>query len=1300
MYGILFRVEDTIVKPPRFKMTVTQSKLTFELGRRLGYQGPRKGASSRSIPCDKSARTGKFNLLQINIEGLQHKVTELLNTLSTYNIHIALIQETILPKHEIKTPGYTKKKCECMNCRGIMTLIRNDIQAEVKNCPFGDVDTQEIDVWIDKEHYKIHHIYCPPNSKSQIPVHETNFKKTIIAGDFNAHLPSLGYSDYNSRGKDIEEILNSTNLILKQDMNSEPTLRHKRHGTNHRPDLTFISADVDNRTTVRVLDDIGSDHKPILTTLTCKQKPKRSKKTFWNFKKANWNKYAMDTDTGFEKIDVQKQPVDKVVTEMTEVIREAVKANVPRGNHKKYKPFWNRNLDEAVKERKKSRKTVELQNTTENRTTYNKLTARVRCLTRTSKREHWRKTCQNLDLKKDGRKAWKLLKNLEGSKRKENPKPISHNGKKVSDAKKKANIFNNYMSSVSKSSRRRNLDKSLWKQFKTTQNSPSCNNLPFEQNFSTQELETAIKKAHKRKSPGPDQITNEMICNLGSKAKSQFLDLVNKSWQEGQIPSQWRTANITPILKKGKPAGLPSSYRPISLTSCLGKIAERMVNNRLYHWLEQNKLLSSMQAGFRKGSRTEDQLFRFVQNVMDGFQNKKNTTAVFIDLQQAYDRVWRKGLLMKMSKIGIHGKMLKWIQAFLSNRTIQTSIDGAISSKKTLEEGLPQGSALSCTLFLIFINDLPELLKIEKALFADDLVLWTTDKYEILARAKLNRALGILTTYCSFWKLKINLQKSAYTIFSMSHKSAKKTLSLKLDGSILLKEENPQYLGVQLDRQLSMTKFMNNLKEKASKRLNLIKHLASTTWGAGKRTLRQLYLGYVRSAIDYALPLQEIATRQAKEPIDRVQNQAVKLICGGMRSTPIAACEIDANIEPLDLRRKRSVLQGVERYRRFEENHPNRTLVDSWVPNRRLKQESLLDTAAKLEDIHHLPTNRLQEKKISEIAPWTKLETPIIKTSLLDPSLNKSTDPNVLKLNSLETIDSYPTTSIHAYTDGSAFKGTTFAGFGVYLKFPEENHFEFNDACGAFCSNFEAEISAIKAAVEITHQSFELNERPPSNIVIFTDSKSTLQALAETTSNSDQNIISLAKTIDNFLTSYDVKLTLQWIPGHSGIQGNETADRLAKLGTQKEHPDKPCSILTTNQILKNNFKEEWLNRWSVGTTGRAMYNHMTKPIKDDPINNLSRPDQCNIFQFRTGHCKLNSHINRLNPFHPPQCRRCIHPYETVHHVLFDCQAMKEARKDLLPPVPSINNTLYGSAKQLQKTSYFIKKFLPLPPSAV
>ena len=190
-----------------------------------------------------------------------------------------------------------------------------------------------------------------------------------------------------------------------------------------------------------------------------------------------------------------------------------------------------------------------------------------------------------------------------------------------------------------------------------------------------------IKKAAQRKAPGPDGVTNEMISNLGMMAQTTLLMFINRTWKEGKIPTQWRTARVTPILKKGKPAGKPSSYRPISLTSCLGKMAERMVNNRLYYWLESNKILHNAQAGFRRKSRTEDQLFRLIQNVIDGFQEGKSTTAVFIDLQQAYDRVWKKGLLIKMSRMGIHGKMLSWIQAFLSNRTIQTTFEGSTSSK-------------------------------------------------------------------------------------------------------------------------------------------------------------------------------------------------------------------------------------------------------------------------------------------------------------------------------------------------------------------------------------------------------------------------------------------------------------------------------------------------------------------------------------------------------------------------------------------------------------------------------------------
>ena len=310
---------------------------------------------------------------------------------------------------------------------------------------------------------------------------------------------------------------------------------------------------------------------------------------------------------------------------------------------------------------------------------YNKCTARVRLLTNSGKRNNWRKTCSQLDLNKDGKKAWGLLHKLEGSKRKENPKPLDSEGKKITNEKEKANLLNKYLAGVSKSLRRKVLDRTLWSFHKRKVKSPSCNDQPFEQVFSIQELNQAIKKAAPRKAPGPDQVTNEMISHLGDTAKMKLLQYINRTWNEGKLPADWRTAKITPILKKGKPASKPQSYRPISLTSCLGKVTERMINTRLYHWLEKNKVLNNTQAGFRKGSRTEDQLFRFVQSTMDGFQQGKHTSAVFIDLQQAYDRVWRKGLLIKMRNMGIHGKMLEWIHAFLSNRTIQTSIDGATS---------------------------------------------------------------------------------------------------------------------------------------------------------------------------------------------------------------------------------------------------------------------------------------------------------------------------------------------------------------------------------------------------------------------------------------------------------------------------------------------------------------------------------------------------------------------------------------------------------------------------------------------
>ncbi|GFS07744.1 RNA-directed DNA polymerase from mobile element jockey [Elysia marginata] len=251
---------------------------------------------------------------------------------------------------------------------------------------------------------------------------------------------------------------------------------------------------------------------------------------------------------------------------------------------------------------------------------------------------------------------------------------------------------------------------------------------------------------------------------------------------------------------------------------------------------------------------------------------------LLVDLQQAYDRVWRKGLLLKIQRLGINGNLYRWIKSFVHERTIQTKFEDKVSSHHTLEEGLLQGSALSCTLFLIYINDLAKEVRCNKALYADDLVIWHTHRYARQSARYINLDLERLQKYCDTWKITINTNKTSYSIFTLSPKVTKQNLNIRLSDQQLKKEEHPSYLGVQLDPRLNLKKHAANLKRKTMKRLSLIKRLASTSWGSGMDTLRSLYLGYVRSVLDYNLCLQASSSKTVQSEIDRVQNHVLRFI--------------------------------------------------------------------------------------------------------------------------------------------------------------------------------------------------------------------------------------------------------------------------------------------------------------------------------------------------------------------------------------------------------------------------------------
>ena len=138
------------------------------------------------------------------------------------------------------------------------------------------------------------------------------------------------------------------------------------------------------------------------------------------------------------------------------------------------------------------------------------------------------------------------------------------------------------------------------------------------------------------------------------------------------------------------------------------------------------------------------------------------------------------------------------------------------------------------------------------------------------------------------------------------------------------------------------------------------------------------------------------------------------------------------------------------------------------------------------------------------------------------------------------------------------------------------------------------------------------------------------------------------------LTSCWMRLALQWIPGHTDIHGNDKADTLAKKGSQLPQPDRSTPINTAKTIIRQNYKEEWMNQWASGTTARQVYAHMNCVKPKDNLNLLRRRDQTSIFRLRSGHLPLNNHLNRIHPEIPPNCLLCDYAYETVEHILFKC----------------------------------------------
>ena len=335
------------------------------------------------------------------------------------------------------------------------------------------------------------------------------------------------------------------------------------------------------------------------------------------------------------------------------------------------------------------------------------------------------------------------------------------------------------------------------------------------------ELYKAVNKLQKGKACGLDLISNEMIkCSLPL-VKTVMLKLFNACLDSGYYPASWCKGYIIPIHKSGSKLE-PSNFRPVTISSCLGKVFSSILNTRISDFIENNNLISNLQIGFLKGHRTADHLL-LLKGIVDSYKRKgKHVYSCFLDFASAFDNVWHKGLIYKLYNIGFSGKIVTLLQSMYSQIHSCIKRGDRISNLFKSDQGTRQGCNLSPTLFKVYINDIYRIFnkpECDPVTIGNDTVgcLMFADDILILSRSArgLQISLNNLNKYCMKWRLPINEKKTKTMVFN----SRKHNQIFKIGSQVLQDTTRVCYLGFILNPSGKFSSTQKYLYDKASRAL-------------------------------------------------------------------------------------------------------------------------------------------------------------------------------------------------------------------------------------------------------------------------------------------------------------------------------------------------------------------------------------------------------------------------------------------------------------------------------------------------
>ena len=283
--------------------------------------------------------------------------------------------------------------------------------------------------------------------------------------------------------------------------------------------------------------------------------------------------------------------------------------------------------------------------------------------------------------------------------------------------------------------------------------------------------------------------------------------------------------------KPNKPQSNPSNYRPISLISHLSKILEKIITTQIYHWVETNNILNKEQSGFfRKNKSTTDKLFQLTQTISQAKNQRRPSSAIFLDVEKAFDKVWHDGLIHKLLFLNTPLHFLRYINNYISNRSMSFAINNTTSPPSTppplpiaLNYGVPQGSSISPILFIINVSDLPSPIhdyKVHRSQFADDICDFISAKPTRFIQQQLQNSINQITTYSGVYRIGLNAGKTAQIFFpGKRHTSEKNMKHVTINNTNIPIHNKAKFLGVTFDSSLSFKTHINLTAYKAKHRI-------------------------------------------------------------------------------------------------------------------------------------------------------------------------------------------------------------------------------------------------------------------------------------------------------------------------------------------------------------------------------------------------------------------------------------------------------------------------------------------------